>query len=77
MVNLYRVPSEFSICRMRDSLMRQFVDQDGGGENDENQETEQKTLKKKEVSVLFDEHHKSTSETKLKKDGLSTLIRFL
>ena len=41
MVNLHRVSSEFSICRMRDSVMRQFVDQDGSsGDSDDSMEAD-------------------------------------
>lgn len=80
MVHLHRIPSEFGITRMRDSLMRQFVDQ----ATDSPLEIKLRSIseddlrvqvKGHKIGVLADSNHRSTASVKQKKMGIMKIIR--
>ncbi len=80
MVRLTRISSDFNIAKMRDSFMRQFVEQ--GGENDlspsnKEEEDEVKTSSKHtEVQLLLEQRAKSLMGTSTKKAAVTSLIRY-
>ena len=79
MVQLHKIPSEFATSRMRDSFMRQFIEQgsDGyeftlGAESTDDLRTVSKLAA---VPLLNDSKHKSVTSTPQKKEQVSIIIR--
>ena len=76
MVRLYKVPSEFNICRMRDSFLRQFTDQETGAESgSEDEDTGTNTNEMKVVSTIHQDRYKSTSARAQRKQAVTNIIR--
>ena len=81
MVHLHKIPSEFGIARMRDSFLRQFIEQ--GTETElfmnsvkDSQEDLWTMSKECSVPLLSRSKHKSATGTPQKKSGVGSIIRY-
>ncbi len=79
MVRLTRISSDFNIAKMRDSFMRQFVEQ--GGESDSSNKEEEEEVKTSskhtEMQLLLEQRAKSLMGTSTKKAAVTSLIRYI
>lgn len=77
MVHLTKIPSEFSTADMRDSFMRQFVDQgsDVGLLNSEDTTDGRPVSKMHILPLIYNRKQKSCIGPPTKKSGVSGIIR--
>lgn len=83
MAHLHKIPSEFSTSRMRDSFIRQFIEQGGDpdlltmaiGASDNNDEKAEAVLSVPQPNLLSPSKQKSVMATPQKKKGITHIIR--
>ena len=81
MVRLTRISSDFNIAKMRDSFMRQFMEQAGDGDLLSGPKSDPDDIKTSgkhlELSLLVDQRQKSLMGTPTRKAVVSSLIRLV
>ena len=89
MVRLYKVPSDFNVCRMRESFLRQFTEQaaasesggTGGGGADELKELQWGGggggggIRMRSVTTLCDQRYRSSAVSAQRKRAVANVIR--
>ena len=88
MVRLYKVPSDFNVCRMRESFLRQFTEQAaasesggaGGGGADELKELQWSGagaggVRMRSVTTLCDQRYRSSAVSAQRKRAVANVIR--
>ena len=89
MVRLYKVPSDFNVCRMRESFLRQFTEQaaasesggaGGGGGADELKELQWSGaggggVRMRSVTTLCEQRYRSSAVSAQRKRAVANVIR--
>ena len=86
MVRLYKVPSDFNVCRMRESFLRQFTEQAaasesggaGGGGADELKELQWSGgggVRMRSVTTLCEQRYRSSAVSAQRKRAVANVIR--